>query len=105
MGTCLVFIAVGWTGKVYEPMALVVGGMICIAAANAGATSQDLKTGYIVGATPKYQQMALFIGAIVSSLAIGMTVKILDTPTAEHGCRRVLNMPLVQIRIPHHRPH
>jgi putative OPT family oligopeptide transporter len=83
MGTCLVFIAVGWTGKVYEPMALVVGGMICIAAANAGATSQDLKTGYIVGATPKYQQMALFIGAIVSSLAIGFTVKILDTPTPD----------------------
>jgi putative OPT family oligopeptide transporter len=83
MGTCLVFIAVGWTGKVYEPMALVVGGMICIAAANAGATSQDLKTGYIVGATPKYQQLALFIGAIVSSLAIGFTVKVLDTPTAE----------------------
>lgn len=83
MGTCLVFIAVGWTGKFYEPMALVVGGMICIAAANAGATSQDLKTGYIVGATPKYQQLALFIGAIVSSLAIGITVKILDTPTQE----------------------
>jgi len=81
MGTCLVFIAVGWTGKVYEPMALVVGGMICIAAANAGATSQDLKTGYIVGATPKYQQIALFVGAVVSSLAIGFTVKILDTPT------------------------
>lgn len=83
MGTCLVFIAVGWTGKLYEPMALVVGGMICIAAANAGATSQDLKTGYIVGATPRYQQIALFIGAIVSSLAIGMTVKILDTPSAD----------------------
>jgi len=82
MGTCLIFIAVNWTGHFYEPMALVVGGMICIAAANAGATSQDLKTGYIVGATPKYQQMALFVGAIVSSLAIGATVKILDTPTA-----------------------
>lgn len=81
LGTCLVFIAVGWTGKVYEPMALVVGGMICIAAANAGATSQDLKTGYIVGATPKYQQIALFVGAIVSSIAIGLTVKVLDTPT------------------------
>lgn len=81
MGTCLVFIAVGWTGKVYEPLALVVGGMICIAAANAGATSQDLKTGYIVGATPKYQQIALFAGAIVSSIAIGATVKILDTPS------------------------
>lgn len=83
MGTCLVFIAVGWTGKVYEPMALVVGGIICIAAANAGATSQDLKTGYIVGATPKYQQLALFIGAIVSSIFIGLTVKVLDTPTRE----------------------
>lgn len=83
MGTCLIFIAVGWTGKVYEPMALVVGGMICIAAANAGATSQDLKTGYIVGATPKYQQIALFVGAIVSSIAIGATIKILDMPTAE----------------------
>jgi OPT family oligopeptide transporter len=83
MGTCLIFLAVGWSGRIYEPMALVVGGMICIAAANAGATSQDLKTGYIVGATPKYQQIALFVGAIVSSLAIGATVKILDTPTAE----------------------
>jgi len=83
MGTCLIFIAVKWTGNFYEPMALVVGGMICIAAANAGGTSQDLKTGYIVGATPRYQQIALFIGAIVSSLAIGATVKILDTPTHE----------------------
>src|SRR5258706_9750412 len=81
MGTALVFIAVGWTGHFYEPLALVVGGMICIAAANAGGTSQDLKTGYIVGATPKYQQIALFVGAIVSSLAIGATVKILDSPT------------------------
>lgn len=80
MATCLVFISVGWSGKVYEPMALVVGGMICIAAANAGATSQDLKTGYIIGATPIYQQLALFIGAIVSSIVIGLTVKLLDTP-------------------------
>lgn len=81
MATCLVFIGVGWTGSAYEPMALVVGGMICVAAANAGATSQDLKTGYIVGATPKFQQIALFIGAIVSSVVIGWTVKILDTPS------------------------
>ena len=83
MATCLVFIGIGWSGKTYEPMVLVVGGMICIAAANAGATSQDLKTGYIVGATPKYQQIALFIGVIVSSIVIGLTVKILDTPTIE----------------------
>lgn len=83
MATCLVFIGIGWSGKAYEPMVLVVGGMICIAAANAGATSQDLKTGYIIGATPKYQQIALFIGAIFSSIVIGLTVKILDSPTIE----------------------
>jgi len=83
MGTCLIFISIGWTGQLYEPMALVVGSMICIAAANAGATSQDLKTGYIVGATPKYQQMALFVGAIVSAVVIGATLSILDRPTAE----------------------
>lgn len=81
MGTCLIFTAVGWTGYFYEPVALVVGGMICIAAANAGATSQDLKTGYLVGATPRNQQIALFVGAIVSSVAIGLIVKLLDTPT------------------------
>ncbi len=89
MGTALVFIAVGWTGKIYEPLALVVGGMICIAAANAGATSQDLKTGYLVGATPKYQQIALFIGVVVSSLVIGFTVKYLDTPTPEMMSRGI----------------
>lgn len=80
MGTCLIFVSIGWTGHFFEPMALVVGSMICIAAANAGATSQDLKTGYIVGATPKYQQLALFIGAIVSAVVIGVTLSILDRP-------------------------
>ncbi len=83
MGTSLIFMAVGWTGQVYEPLVLVVGGMICIAAANAGATSQDLKSGYIVGATPRNQQIALFVGAIVSSIVIGVTVKYLDKPTNE----------------------
>ena len=83
MGTSLIFMAVGWTGHAYEPLVLVVGGMICIAAANAGATSQDLKSGYIVGATPRNQQIALFIGAIVSSIVIGITIKYLDRPTAE----------------------
>lgn len=83
MGTSLIFISVGWAGPKYEPLVLVVGGMICIAAANAGATSQDLKSGYIVGATPRNQQIALFIGAIVSSIVIGLTIKYLDKPSAE----------------------
>ncbi len=93
MGTCLTFLAVGWGGKVYEPMALVVGGMVCIAASNAGGTSQDLKTGYLVGATPRYQQLALFIGVIVSSIAVGFTIKILDTPSPEliqHGIHHAI---------------
>ncbi len=82
MGTCLIFTSIGWSGKFYEPLALVVGGMICIAASNAGGTSQDLKTGFIIGATPRNQQLALFIGAIVSSVVIGAVILILDTPTA-----------------------
>ena len=83
MGTSLIFLSLGWSGQAYEPLVLVVGGMICIAAANAGATSQDLKSGYIVGATPRNQQIALFVGAIVSSIVIGITVKFLDKPTTE----------------------
>lgn len=89
MGTALVFIGIGWTGVTYEPMALVVGSMICVAAANAGATSQDLKTGYIVGATPKWQQISLFVGAIVSSIVIGATVSLLDKPTQEMAAQGI----------------
>ena len=71
--TCTIFVALGWTGDVYSPVALCVGAVICIAAANAGATSQDLKTGYIVGATPLYQQIGLLIGVVTASLVIGVT--------------------------------
>ena len=62
--TCLLFVALGWTGDAYAPVALCVGAVVCIAAANAGNTSQDLKTGYIVGATPLYQQLGLIIGVV-----------------------------------------
>jgi putative OPT family oligopeptide transporter len=71
--TCLIFVSLGWTGDFYAPIALSVGAIVCIAAANGGATSQDLKTGYIVGATPMYQQIGLMIGVIVSALIIGVT--------------------------------
>jgi putative OPT family oligopeptide transporter len=84
MATAMVFVALGWTGSAFEPMAIVVGGMVCIAAANAGATSQDLKTGFLVGATPRSQQIAEFVGAAFSALVIGVTVKVLDTPTGEY---------------------
>jgi OPT family oligopeptide transporter len=83
MATCLIFVGIGWTGDVYQPMALCVGGMVCIAASNAGATSQDLKTGFLVGATPRHQQVGLMIGAVAAALVIGVTVRVLDTPNAE----------------------
>ena len=83
MATCLLFVGIGWTGDVYQPMALCVGGMVCIAAANAGATSQDLKTGFLVGATPRWQQIGLLIGVLVASLVIGLTIKVLDNPTID----------------------
>jgi putative OPT family oligopeptide transporter len=71
--TCVLFVALGWTGDTYGPVALCVGAVVCIAAANAGNTSQDLKTGYIVGATPFYQQVGLLVGVVVSALVIGVT--------------------------------
>jgi putative OPT family oligopeptide transporter len=71
--TCTIFVALGWTGDVYAPIALSVGAIVCIASANAGATSQDLKTGFLVGATPRHQQTGLMIGAMTSSLVIGLT--------------------------------
>src|SRR6202012_3873791 len=77
MATSLVFVGVGWTHDVYQPMALCVGGMVCIAAANAGATSQDLKTGFLVGATPRYQQLGLVIGCVTAAAVIGITVQVL----------------------------
>jgi putative OPT family oligopeptide transporter len=71
--TCLMFVALGWTGNAYGPIALCVGAVVCIAAANAGGTSQDLKTGYLVGATPYYQQLGLLIGVVTSAGVIGAT--------------------------------
>ncbi|MBZ0178326.1 MAG: oligopeptide transporter, OPT family [Melioribacteraceae bacterium] len=78
MATALIFVAVGWTGEFYQPIVLVVGSIVCIASANAGATSQDLKTGYIVGATPIKQQIGLMIGVLASVVVIGFTIIMLN---------------------------
>ncbi|MBI1804555.1 MAG: oligopeptide transporter, OPT family [Ignavibacteriae bacterium] len=85
MATCLIFVSIGWKGDVFQSVALVVGGIVCIAAANAGATSQDLKTGYIVGATPIWQQIGLVIGVLVSTFAVGMTLQWIDGSMAYKG--------------------
>ena len=78
LATSLIFVGIGWTGDHYQPIALVVGSIVCIASANAGATSQDLKTGYILGATPIKQQIGLIIGVLVSTVAIGFTLTLLE---------------------------
>ncbi len=69
--TCLVFLMLGWTGTDHYVAALSVGGIVCVAASNGGSTSQDLKTGYLVGATPRLQQYAIIIGSLMSVLILG----------------------------------
>jgi putative OPT family oligopeptide transporter len=76
--TCLLFLAAGWTGISYRAMALSTAAIVCIAASNGGTTSQDLKTGFLVGATPKNQQIAITIGVITSALVIGWTLLFLN---------------------------
>jgi uncharacterized oligopeptide transporter (OPT) family protein len=78
MATCAIFFLAGWTAPNYAALALMIGGVVCIAAAIAGATSQDLKTGYLVGATPYRQQLGLLIGVTVSTVAIGATLNLMN---------------------------
>jgi putative OPT family oligopeptide transporter len=76
--TCLIFLLVGWTGPTYYITALSIGGIVCIAASNGGTTSQDLKTGFLVGSTPKYQQIAILVGAFASALILGPILLLLN---------------------------
>src|SRR5437868_9724096 len=78
MATCAIFFAAGWTAPNYAVLSLMIGGVVCTAAAIAGATSQDLKTGYLVGATPFWQQMGLLVGVTVSTVAIGATLNLMN---------------------------
>jgi len=84
MATCAVFLVIHWTASAYNVLALTIGGVVCMAAAIAGATSQDLKTVFLVGATPAKQQVALVIGVLVSSLAIGGTLILMNIGLAQY---------------------
>src|SRR3989475_1076146 len=89
MATCAIFFLAGWTAPNYAVLALMIGGVVCISAAIAGATSQDLKTGYLVGATPFWQQMGLLVGVTVSTVAIGATLNLMNK-----GLERYLPTPI-----------
>jgi putative OPT family oligopeptide transporter len=76
--TCLIFLVIGWTGPTYYITALSIGGIVCIASSNGGTTSQDLKTGFLVGSTPRLQQIAILVGAFASALILGPILLILN---------------------------
>ena len=78
MATCAAFLLAGWEGSAYSRLALIVGAVVCIAISNAGTCSQDLKTGFLVGATPVRQQLALAIGVVTSVLAVGWTAYLMN---------------------------
>lgn len=105
--TCLAFLAVGWTGPTYYVTALSVGAIVCIAASNGGTTSQDLKTGFLLGATPRLQQIAILIGAGASALVMGpVLLRLNDASTvyvprtallASHELTSALKAPAAEI--------
>jgi hypothetical protein len=74
MVTCLIFLALGMVSPRDRVLALSVAGVVCIAASNGGTTAQSLKTGFLVGGTPKLNQYAILIGALISALVIGGTL-------------------------------
>ncbi len=94
MATCLIFVAIGWTGGAWAAVALSIGAVVCIAAANAGATSQDLKTGFLIGATPWRQQVSLIVGAMASVAVIGWTLTYLNRAYTSQEARVIENVTM-----------
>jgi len=78
LGTCLLFVLIGWTGVDHRVQAISIAAVVAVATANAGNTSQDLKTGFLVGATPRRQQLAILVGAVGSALVVGWTLTLLN---------------------------
>ncbi|MCM0605180.1 MAG: oligopeptide transporter, OPT family [Xanthomonadaceae bacterium] len=91
--TCLVFLALGWTSPEFRIAALSVAAVVCVASSVGGTTSQDLKTGYLVGATPWKQQVGLLIGTLTSALVIGVTLQALNDASTIYS----KNIPHVQL--------
>jgi len=88
MATAAIFLVKGWTAPAFGALAITIGGVVCIAASNAGDTSQDLKTGYLIGATPWKQQLAIMVGVIVSIFSVGATLNAMNK-----GLEEFLRMP------------
>ena len=78
LGTCLIFVAIGWTGVDHRVQAISIAAVVAVATANAGNTSQDLKTGFLVGSTPRRQQIAILVSALGSAVVVGWTLTLLN---------------------------
>jgi putative OPT family oligopeptide transporter len=87
--TCLIFLLLGWTDAPHRLIALSVAAVVCIASSNGGTTSQDLKTGFLVGATPKYQQLSILVGAVSSALVIGVILLVLNQAATIYSSRNL----------------
>ncbi|MGA3371420.1 MAG: oligopeptide transporter, OPT family [Terracidiphilus sp.] len=83
MATSAIFLVAGWTAPAFGALAITIGGVVCIASCEAGDTSQDLKTGFLIGATPRKQRYAFLIGILVSTFAVGYTVQKMNTVFTE----------------------
>jgi putative OPT family oligopeptide transporter len=94
--TCLIFLMLDWTSAPYRLLALSVAAIVCIAASNGGTTSQDLKTGYLVGATPKWQQWAIVVGSVSSSVVIGAVLLAMNQSSTVYSTKNLpeLKQPL-----------
>ncbi len=95
--TCLVFVLIGRRDHAAMLTALSVAAVVCIASSNGGTTSQDLKTGFLVGATPKYQQYAILVGALTSAVVIGLVMLALNTGGTHYTNK---GFPKVQVQVP-----
>ena len=85
LGTSMIFYLLGWTDDLGKATALMVGTVVCIAASIAGDTSQDLKTGYVLGATPRSQQIGELVGVITSAGVVAWTIGYLHQSEAATG--------------------
>ncbi len=93
--TCVIFLAMGWVGPEDRIAALMVAAIVCIAASNGGTTSQDLKSGFLVGSTPKYQQIAILAGSFTSALVIGYILQVLNESSTIYSKK---NLPPVVVQ-------
>ena len=91
--TCFIFLVIGWTGPTSYVTALSIGAIVCIAASNGGTTSQDLKTGFLVGGTPWRQQIAILIGAGASALVLGPILLSLNNASTVYVQAGQLQLP------------